>query len=86
MKKKESTGEAFNLGCSDPITINNLVDKMYAISKKPKKVKCVEKQKGDVEITHSNIEKAKRILRFQPKIKIEEGLRRQYEWQLNTFS
>ena len=41
----------------------------------------MEKQKGDVEITHSNIEKAKKILNFRPKIKIEEGLKQQYDWQ-----
>ncbi|MFX1258129.1 MAG: NAD-dependent epimerase/dehydratase family protein [Promethearchaeota archaeon] len=80
-EKKISSGEIFNLGCSNPISVNQLVDKIYTIANKPKKVKYVEKQKGDVNITHSNIEKVKKMLNYQPKIKIDEGLIRQYNWQ-----
>ena len=58
-----------------------MVDKLYEITGKIKTVEYIGKQKGDVEITHSNIEKAKKILNFRPKIKIEEGLIRQHEWQ-----
>ena len=76
-----SSGEIFNLGCSNPITVNQLVVKLYEITGNEKNVEYVEKQKGDVEITHSNIEKAKKILNFRSKIKIEEGFIRQYEWQ-----
>ncbi|MHA1492314.1 MAG: GDP-mannose 4,6-dehydratase [Promethearchaeota archaeon] len=81
-----SSGEIFNLGCSNPITVNQLVDKLYVITGKEKNVEYVEKQKGDVEITHSNIEKAKKILNFCPKIKIEEGLKQQYDWQKNLIN
>jgi len=84
-EKDESTGKSFNLGCSSPITVNQLVEKMYEISKKPKKIKYTEKQKGDVEATYSNIEKARKILNFQPKISIDEGLKRQFEWQSINF-
>ena len=81
-EKHESAGEVFNLGCSSPITVNQLVEKMYKISKKPKNIKYAEKQKGDVEATYSNIDKVRNMLNFQPKISIDEGLRRQFEWQL----
>ncbi len=77
-------GEVFNLGKSDPIIINDLVDFMYEISKKPKKVRYIEKQRGDVEVTHSNIEKAKRNLNYNPQISIKQGLLRQYNWQVKN--
>ena len=80
-EKKESIGEVFNLGCSSPIDVNQLVNKMYDIAKRPKKLKYIEKQQGDVDITFSNTEKAKKILKYNPKIKIDEGLRIAYEWQ-----
>ena len=81
-EKKESSGQAFNLGLSNPISINQLVDKMYDIANKPKKVKYVEKKKGDMDITHADITKASKILNYKPKVDIDEGLRKTYEWQL----
>jgi len=77
----KSSGEIFNLGCSNPISVNNLVDKMYNIADKKRKIKYIEKKQGDVDITHSNIEKAKNTLDYTPKVQINEGLRNQFEWQ-----
>lgn len=84
-EKKESSGEAFNLGCANPISVNQLVDMMFSIAGKPKKVKYIEKQKGDVDITHADIEKAKKILKYEPRISINEGLTKTYEWYLNNL-
>ena len=79
----KSSGEIFNLGCSNPISVLELVNKMYALSGKNRQVKHIEKQKGDVDITYSDITKAKNILGFEPRIKIDEGLKKTLEWQLN---
>ncbi len=79
-EKKESEGQVFNLGCSNPVKINDLVEKMYRIANKPKRVRNYEKQKGDVNVTYSNTEKAKKILNYQPVVSIEEGLKSTYEW------
>ncbi|TFF90356.1 MAG: NAD-dependent epimerase/dehydratase family protein [Promethearchaeota archaeon] len=80
-ENEQSIGEVFNLGCSSPIKINTLVKKMYSIADRTKKIKYIDKQKGDVEITHANIEKAKKMLNYNPKIEIDAGLRKTYEWQ-----
>lgn len=64
-EKTQSSGQIFNLGCSNPITVNSLVKKMFNIAEKPRKVKYIEEQKGDVDITHSNTNKAKKMLNFQ---------------------
>ncbi|MFX0017323.1 MAG: GDP-mannose 4,6-dehydratase [Promethearchaeota archaeon] len=84
-EKNESKGEIFNLGYSNPISVNNLVDKMYKITNKTKKVKYIQKQKGDVNITHSDINKAIRILGFRPNVDIDKGLMLQYQWQQAFF-
>lgn len=84
-ERGESSGEIFNLGCSNPITLNQLIEKMYEITEKPKDIHYIEKQKGDVRVTHSNIEKAQKMLQFNPKVKIDEGLKRTYEWQLENL-
>ncbi len=51
---------------------------MYAIANKQKKIQFIEKQLGDVDITYSNVEKAKKILGYSPKIKVSEGLKHHY--------
>jgi len=85
-ENQKANGEVFNLGKSNPISVNDLIDYMYEIAKKPKKVRYIEKQKGDVEVTHSNIEKAKNFLNYQPKVSVREGLSKQYIWQVNFNS
>jgi len=84
-EKKESSGQAFNLGWSNPISINQLVNKIYDIVNKPKKVNYKEKQKGDMDITHADINKAKNMLNYQPKIDIDEGLQRTYNWLIKKL-
>ncbi|MFX0141783.1 MAG: NAD-dependent epimerase/dehydratase family protein, partial [Candidatus Hodarchaeota archaeon] len=85
-EKKKISGEVFNLGCSNPINVNRLVEKIYNIADKPENIEFLEKQKGDVEITYSNIEKAKKILKFNPKVNIDEGLNKTYEWHLENLN
>ncbi len=80
-EKDESSGKSFNLGCSDPISVNELIDKMYNIAGKSKKVNYTEKRKGDVKVTHSDITKAKNLLGYTPKIDIDKGLKKTYKWQ-----
>ena len=84
-EKDEANGEVFNLGCSEPISVNELVDKMYFITRKSRKVKYTEKQIGDVNITHSDISKAKKFLNYNPKVSIDEGLEITYQWQKKNF-
>jgi nucleoside-diphosphate-sugar epimerase len=76
------SGEYFNLGYSKPISVNQLVGKMYSIAEKPMKVKHIEKQKGDVDVTYSDIKKAQSVLNYKPKVSIDDGLRKTYENQL----
>jgi len=80
-ENEEASGEIFNLGCSNPITVNQLADKMYKIAEKEKNLKYIEKQQGDVDITYSNTTKAKKMLNYYPQVNVDEGLRKQFDWQ-----
>ena len=40
-------------------------------------------QKGDVKKTCADISKAKRMLKWQPKVPIEEGIKKFIEWYNN---
>ena len=37
-------------------------------------------QPGDVNITYANIKKAQKLLKYSPKVPIEEGIKRLVEW------
>jgi UDP-glucuronate 4-epimerase len=40
----------------------------------------LESQPGDVSVTYADISKAKRLLGYQPKVDMEEGIKRFVEW------
>lgn len=61
-------GENLNLGCSNPISVSKLVDRIYDIANKPKKVRYIKKQLGDVDITYLNVDKAKKFLYIRRKL------------------
>jgi len=77
---EHAIGETFNLGFSNPISVNELVHIMQTLTQTPTKVQYEKPQMGDVDITHSKIDKAKKILNYHPKVSIQEGLKKYYTW------
>ena len=73
-------GEVFNIGGGERI---NLIDALRLIEKllgKKAKVKKKDSQKGDLQDTLADIKKAKKILNYRPKVKIEGGLEKEILW------
>ena len=67
-------GEIINIGGRRRVSINELISKIEDIIGRRAKVKYVKKQKGDVGDTLADISKAKKILNWEPRVKIGEGL------------
>jgi nucleoside-diphosphate-sugar epimerase len=72
--------EIINLGGNNPyelIEIINLIEKYTG-----KKAKLVNKEfhKADIKATWADITKAKEILAWEPKVGIEDGIKRTIEW------
>jgi UDP-glucuronate 4-epimerase len=72
--------DVFNLGESQTTTLNDLIatieqslGKMAVINKMPE-------QPGDVPLTYANIDKARRLLGYDPHTKIAEGIPKFVEW------
>ena len=78
--KSNVSGEVFNLGSGKRISVNELVDLLEKYSGKEVKRVYIEKQLGDVSNTWASIEKAKHMLGYEPKVDIEEGVKRFIEW------
>jgi UDP-glucuronate 4-epimerase len=66
--------EVYNLGNGNPITLNEFISTCEKVSWKTAKIKEIENQQGDVPGTYADINKAKKELGYNPKVKLEEGL------------
>jgi UDP-glucose 4-epimerase len=69
-------GEAFNIGCGDQISLNQLIEKLNAILGRKVKPEYETARKGDVKHSLADISKAGRMLGYTPAVTLEEGLRR----------
>ena len=75
--------EIFNLGNSKPVKLSNLINMIEKISGKKASIKYLQPQPGDVDITYADILKAQKMLKYNPKISLEEGLERFIMWYRN---
>ena len=72
--------EIINLGNNNPIELSYFIECIENALKKKAKKNMMPMQLGDVKITYADINKAKRLLGYNPKVKIEEGIKRFVEW------
>lgn len=81
LEKKEAIGHVFNIGNPrGTITILSLAQKIVNICRSTSKIVHVPKTYVDVELRIPDIEKAKKILGYMPKVDLDEGLRRTISW------
>jgi UDP-glucuronate 4-epimerase len=72
--------EAYNLGESQTTSLIELIKLIEGAFGKKANIEMLETQPGDVSITYADIQKARRMLGYQPKVKMEEGIQRFVEW------
>ena len=72
--------EIYNLGESQTTSLIELIKLIEGTFGEKANVEMLEPQPGDVSATYADISKANRILKYQPKVKMEEGIRRFVEW------
>jgi UDP-glucuronate 4-epimerase len=72
--------EIVNLGESRTVDLRELLRLIEKATGKKAKVRQLPMQPGDVPITYADITKAKRLLGYQPRVPIEEGIERFVEW------
>jgi UDP-glucuronate 4-epimerase len=72
--------EVYNLGESQTTSLKELIRLIEEAFGKKANVEVLEPQPGDVSVTYADITKAKRMLKYQPKVKMEEGIKRFVEW------
>jgi UDP-glucuronate 4-epimerase len=77
---RESALEVFNLGNHKPIELLYFIELLEKGLGKKAKLQMEPMQPGEVLETYADIEKSQRLLGFQPKTTIEEGISRFLDW------
>jgi nucleoside-diphosphate-sugar epimerase len=72
--------ETINLGNNQPVKLHELISAIENALDKKAIVEQMPMQPGDVDITFANIEKAKKLLNYQPTTDINTGLAKFVEW------
>jgi UDP-glucuronate 4-epimerase len=78
--KKEFGFEIFNLGESQTVTLNRLIELLEAALGKKAVIDRQPVQPGDVPITLADISKARDRLGYNPQVKIKQGIKLFADW------
>lgn len=80
LEKKDSVGHAFNVGNPRSVcTIYDLARLIVRLANSRSKIEFVKWPHADVELRIPNIDKAREVLGYEPKVDLEEGLMRTIE-------
>ncbi|HEY2919303.1 MAG TPA: NAD-dependent epimerase/dehydratase family protein [Candidatus Binatia bacterium] len=73
-------GEVFNLGGGSQVSILNAIALVETMSGRKANLKRFDRQKGDVRHTKARLDRAKSKLGYLPKVGLEEGLTKEWNW------
>ena len=83
--EKEVGYEIINLGGGrNPISLKTIIEKIENLLGKKAKIEYKPFNKADMKETWADIEKAKKLLGWEPKVDIDEGLKRTVQWYLEN--
>jgi UDP-N-acetylglucosamine 4-epimerase len=89
---EEATNQIYNVALNDRTTLNELykiiedrlIKKVQGLEKK--KPKYRQFRSGDVRHSQASIEKAQKLLGYQPKFRISEGMDQAIDWYIKSTS
>jgi nucleoside-diphosphate-sugar epimerase len=74
--------ELINLGGHEVITINELIALLEGYLGKKAHVEYTDRHKADVSVNNAAVDKARRLLGWQPQVGLADGVRRLVDWYL----
>jgi nucleoside-diphosphate-sugar epimerase len=79
LQATKACGKVLNVGCGERITLNTLIQLLEEIVGVKAKVSYSAPKPGDVRHSLADINLARRLLEYEPKVMMKEGLRRTVE-------
>ena len=81
LEREEAVGESFNIGnARSAVTIFDLAQRIRRLTGERIDIRFEPHTSPDVEIRVPNIDKARRLLGFEPKVELDDGLERTIAW------
>ncbi|MEG2764085.1 GDP-mannose 4,6-dehydratase, partial [Chryseobacterium sp.] len=80
LEKHKNVYEVINLGESDAISLNKMVQTIEKCLGKEAIIERLPMQPGDVKRTYANIDKAKELLGYKPTTKFDDGIDKFVKW------
>lgn len=77
--------EIINLGNNQPHKLSEAIELIEKCTGKKARFKYKEFHKADMKITWADINKAKNLLNWQPKVSLEEGIKRTVDWTKDNW-
>jgi UDP-glucose 4-epimerase len=77
-------GEVINIACGEMTSVNKLVNLLREILQKNLEVQNISPRPGDIKYSLADIEKAKTLLNYTPRVKLKEGLKKTVMWFLQN--
>ena len=72
--------EVLNIGRGEPVLVAEFIEIFERLAGKKAPFHVEPMMKADVDFTFANIDKARKLLGYDPQVSVEEGVRRFYEW------
>jgi len=74
--------EIINLGGHETITINDLLARIETLVGRKANVRYISRHPADVDANWADVSKARKLLGWEPKVSLDEGLTQQVNWYL----
>jgi UDP-glucose 4-epimerase len=75
-----ASGRAFNVAGGKPTSVNEIADTIGRLLGKPVERQHADLRAGDIRDSHADLTAAREVLRYEPRVQVEEGLRRTIEF------
>lgn len=72
--------EIINLGESKTVSLISLIEEIQSVTNEEVEIKKLPMQPGDVFVTNADIDKAKRLLGYNPTVDIKKGLKAHFDY------
>ena len=76
--------EVINIGRGEPVLVADYIKAIERLAGKKAPFTTEPMMKADVDFTFANIDKAKSLLGYAPRVSVEEGVRLSYEWYVRA--
>jgi nucleoside-diphosphate-sugar epimerase len=80
VESEDISGEVFNIACGDRITVNTLFEKIRHFFQKDVAPFYDKLRPGDILHSFADISKAREMLKYEPAMSFDDGLRETIQW------